>query len=201
MEATPFAGRSVLAAVIYVSGGVVAGSMSATYEANAFMWYYAMHGRSVQGTSPGLHVDDLSRHSWQVNPRECVAQLKALVTTMADHIAAALNVPLAERKMCSVANSLELLAEVRKQLGFLGGTMTWPPGNLGIPFTAGKHNRVGPPWTIRMKRAKKFIHRNRRLGMLRISRGPTARLFKRGVLSVIPHGMEVQGVTPAEILH
>eukprot|EP00959_Pyramimonas_sp_CCMP1952_P014916 315694-Pyramimonas_sp.AAC.1 len=61
---------------------------------------------------------------------------------MAYHINTTLKVPLALQKMHAVANSQSLLKVVQNHLGFLAGTGEWAPGNLGFPFSVGKHLRV-----------------------------------------------------------
>eukprot|EP00959_Pyramimonas_sp_CCMP1952_P316461 6623669-Pyramimonas_sp.AAC.1 len=94
---------------------------------------------------------------------------------MANHINATLKVPLALQKMHAVANSQSLLKVVQDHLGFLAGTGGWTPGNLGVPFSVGRHLRVPILKAIKKKRFAKFQHRVRRLGALRVSRRAKAR--------------------------
>eukprot|EP00959_Pyramimonas_sp_CCMP1952_P416381 8723316-Pyramimonas_sp.AAC.1 len=108
---------------------------------------------------------------------------------MAYHISTTLKVPLALQKMHAVANSQSLLKVGQNHLGLLAGTGEWAPGNLGVPFSVGKHLRV-PSLKAIKKRFAKFQHRGRRLGALRVSRRANARLFKSGILSTVSYGME-----------
>eukprot|EP00959_Pyramimonas_sp_CCMP1952_P267750 5597947-Pyramimonas_sp.AAC.1 len=112
--------------------------------------------------------------------QECICQLKGLATTLAYHISTTLRVPLSERKMFAAANSRDLLIKVKSELGFLAGTTSWAPGNLGVAYTTGRHQKVCAARVIRRKRLVKFVHRHKRLGTMKLPRKVKARLFKAG---------------------
>eukprot|EP00959_Pyramimonas_sp_CCMP1952_P407272 8535598-Pyramimonas_sp.AAC.1 len=87
--------------------------------------------------------------------------------------------------MNAAANSSGLLKDLTDSLGPLSG----------------RHRMVPMARAINLKRVKKFFHRLAKLGALRAPKKIKSRLFKAGVLSTVSYGMEVQGVTPTQILH
>eukprot|EP00959_Pyramimonas_sp_CCMP1952_P230778 4824376-Pyramimonas_sp.AAC.1 len=68
---------------LWPTRGIVAGSTSATYEAKAFMLPSVLAGPNFEGASQGLHVGDLSLHSWRESTELCVGQLKSLAVFLA----------------------------------------------------------------------------------------------------------------------
>eukprot|EP00959_Pyramimonas_sp_CCMP1952_P120256 2514591-Pyramimonas_sp.AAC.1 len=131
------------------------------------MYATTCQGRDVPLTGQGLHVDDISLRSLHECPTTCIANLKALATTLAYHISQNLKVPIAEKKMYAAANSSGLLKDLKETLGPLSGKCTWAPGNLGVPFTTGRHRMVPMARAIKLKRVKKFFHRLAKLGTLK----------------------------------
>eukprot|EP00959_Pyramimonas_sp_CCMP1952_P392698 8228497-Pyramimonas_sp.AAC.1 len=73
---------------------------------------------------------------------------------------------------------MRLMKDIREALRTLSGTQSHAPGNLGVAFTAGKHQRAPLARAIRRKRARKFRDRVGRLAVLKISRRAKVRIFK-----------------------
>eukprot|EP00959_Pyramimonas_sp_CCMP1952_P460575 9480115-Pyramimonas_sp.AAC.1 len=109
-------------------------------------------GRGVPFTGQGLHVDDMSLHSWHECPTTRIANLKALATTLTYHISQKMKVHIAEKTMYAAANSSGLLKDLKESLGPLSGKCTWAPGNLGVPFAAGRHRMIPIARAIKLKK-------------------------------------------------
>eukprot|EP00959_Pyramimonas_sp_CCMP1952_P408356 8558261-Pyramimonas_sp.AAC.1 len=102
--------------------------------------------------------------------------------------------------MVSSANSNALLKAILTKLGSLAGRGEWAVTNLGLAFTAGKHQGCRFARAVRKKRFRTFNFRISKLRGLKVSQGKKARLFKAGILPTISFGMEVQSIAPHELL-
>eukprot|EP00959_Pyramimonas_sp_CCMP1952_P034717 727736-Pyramimonas_sp.AAC.1 len=80
--------------------------------------------------------------------------------------------------MCAAASSSGLLKDLKESLGPLSGKCSWAPGNLGVPFTAGRHPMVPLARSTKLERVKTFSHRLPKLGALKVPKKIKSRLFK-----------------------
>ena len=189
----------LVADVLWPLRGIVAGSSHATFELKVFLLQTVRkHASENPQLTAYIHVDDITQTVATPTGANTVRGLEVGARSLAEALIE-LELPIAIEKNAVFGTHKMAVEDAVRRMSSLTGKPVKDVRNLGVDFTySGKYRSVGAT-RVRRVRLKASAVKWRKARRLHESGGKRSKVFIGGCLPMETYGLEVVGLTPAEL--